>query len=445
MPWVLFFMFMQTANESIIQLLAPVMADFYAVTKVKISILMTVSGVVSGLVGMMVMVLTDRFSMRQMFVFGAILFSVGTVGCYLVHPWFVPLAFARLAQVIGVVSAAGCFIVLVRYAPENKQSGYYALSSAIFLLAAGLGILTGALITDYLSWKYALLLPLLTLIALPKFMANMPAERRMSGKFDYTGALLVAAGFASVLLANTLQNIYFLVAAVVAVGTYVHYARNREEPFLDLALLRIRGLKGTYVAAFLLFGILNTVLFLLPFIIREVYGLSIVQMGLLFFSAYAPSFVSAMLTDRIVKVIGAANTFYLGWLLYFASLLLFATCVGSSLYLLWAAIFLFALGYPFLFTGMVTAAANLLPVRKLSSGMGIFVMTMGGGSSLFVSTVSLLLTNRLLDFSLLPFIGNLYAARSYSNVFLLLSICFGVSGLLYYRIHGGRRRAAVVQ
>jgi len=81
----------------------------------------------------------------------------------------------------------------------------------------------------------------------------------------------------------------------------------------------------------------------------------------------------------------------------------------------------------------------LLPAGKLGSGMGLFVMTMGGGSSLFVSTISLLLTNRVLDFSLLPFLDGLPAARSYSHVFLILAVCFVISGLLYRRIFRSRK------
>ena len=151
----------------------------------------------------------------------------------LVHPWYIPFAISRVLQAIGAISSTGCYIILVtRYSPENMKSKYYAISNALFLLAAGLGILIGALITEYLSWIIAMLLPLFTLAALPTFLKHMPDDRIGGGKLDIIGVIFVSSGIVCTILAITMQNIYLFVSAVVIVITYHYHAKNHKNPFL---------------------------------------------------------------------------------------------------------------------------------------------------------------------------------------------------------------------
>ena len=105
MPWVIVFLFIKSSNESIIQLLAPIMVDYYGITKAKISIIITAAGLITVIGGTIVPVLTQKFSMRQMFGFGIILFNIGTLISFLVHPWYVLFALSRIIQCVGAVSA----------------------------------------------------------------------------------------------------------------------------------------------------------------------------------------------------------------------------------------------------------------------------------------------------------------------------------------------------
>jgi DHA2 family metal-tetracycline-proton antiporter-like MFS transporter len=439
MPWVILFLFIQLSNESIIQLLVPVMADYYEVTKVKISLIVTIGAILFGIGGTIYSVLTDKFSMKQLFIFGIITFSIGSLVGFLVHPWFMLLVISRVLQCTGAVCATGCYIVLVtRYMPAHMQSKYIALSSAIFLLAAGLGTLIGALISTYLTWKFALLLPVITLVALPSFVKYLPNDKRSGGNLDTVGALLVAVGVLFTILTITLQNYYCLALAIIILLIYYMYAKQHEKPFLDLALLRIRGLKITYLTVFLVFGIQYSILFMLPFIVRDIYMLSMFETGLLFLCANAPALVSAMLTGRLVERFGRRNTFYLGWTLFFISILLFAASIGGPLFMIWFAMFIFAISNPLLYTGMVMAANSLLPEEKLGSGMGVFLLMMGWGNSVFVAVIGLLLTNRIVDVQIMPLNSLFDDASSYSNLFLILAVLFCIVWLLYKYIHGKR-------
>ena len=101
----------------------------------------------------------------------------------------------------------------------------------MFLLALSLGTLTGALITNYLVWKYALLLPLLALFSLPAFLKYLPTDKRGGNKLDIAGAILVALSILFIILTISLQNIYCMMAAIVFVVTYYAYARRHRIRF----------------------------------------------------------------------------------------------------------------------------------------------------------------------------------------------------------------------
>ena len=51
------------------------MADYYDATKAKISLVVTIAGFISGIGGTVYSILTEKFSMRQLYLFGITMFS----------------------------------------------------------------------------------------------------------------------------------------------------------------------------------------------------------------------------------------------------------------------------------------------------------------------------------------------------------------------------------
>jgi len=439
MPWVILFLFLQGANENIIQLIVPIMADYYDATKAKISLVVTIAGIISGVGGTVYSILTEKFSMRQLYLFGLMMFSGGSFLAFALHPWFEWLIVARFIQCVGAIAANGCYIVLVsRYIPAKSQSLFFAMSSAMFLLALSLGTLTGALITNYLVWKYALLLPLFALLSLPAFLKYLPADRRGGNNLDIVGAILVALSILFMIFTISLQNIICMVAAILFMVTYYMYAKRRENPFLDLSLLRIRGLKPMLLMVFLLFGAQSVILFLLPFIVRDLYALDLIQIGLLFLSANAPAILAVLLIRKCVNRFGRTTVFYIGWLLFFLSLVTFALSMGGPIAMIWIAMLLFAISCPFFYTGIVMATTSLFPADKVGTGTALFLLSMGCGNSIFVAVVGLMLTTQVVDFKLLPYISEMNGASGFSNVFLLTALLFCLILIMYRKIHGKR-------
>jgi len=433
---VLFFIFLQLSNENIIQLLTPAMADDFGITKARVSLIVSIGGLVFGIGGALYSTLTDLFSMRQLYLFSIITFAGGSLLAFAVHDSFAALAVARFVQCVGGAGAQGCFIVLVtRYLPARDQPKYLALSSVIFMFSAGLGAWTGAVVASFITWTYALLLPVAALIVLPPLWRHLPRERRGEGRLDLPGAAIVTVVMMSATMSITFQQVYGLVIAMAGIWIYWQYARRREQPFLNLSVLRVPGFVSTLLTAVMMFGVQAGVLFLLPFVTRDVFGLSMNETGLLFLVAYVPAMWAGVAAGRMANRFGCNRTFYFGWSLFFVCLLLLVCAVaGRSLVLMWLALLVFAVGSPCMYTGIVATATGQLPNRQLGSGTGMFLLMMGMGNGLYVSLIGLLLTNGRLDRLPLRLGGNA-VGDGYGPIFLMLVVMLLIPLMVYVRMH----------
>ena len=115
---------------------------------------------------------------------------------------------------------------------------------------------------------------------------------------------------------------------------------------------------------FLLFGAQSVILFLLPFIVRDLYGLNLIQIGLLFLSANAPAILAVLLIRKYVNRFGRKTVFYIGWLLFFLSLVTFAYRWADRSHDLDRHAFICD-QLPFFYTGIVMATTSLFPPDKV--------------------------------------------------------------------------------
>ena len=85
----------------------------------------------------------------------------------------------------------------------------------------------------------------------------------------------------------------FFPAALAILALYGWHARRRQDPVLDLGLLRIRTFRiGTVTGGFCRIG-LDAMPFLLPLLFQVGFGLSAIQSGLLTFSSSVGAMVRA--------------------------------------------------------------------------------------------------------------------------------------------------------
>lgn len=166
---------------------------------------------------------------------GAGLVLGGTV-VLVASPWLPLTLIGRAAQAAG---AAGLIAVAMSLAGDARRMG--VISAGFGMLGAS-GPLLGERITDAVSWRAALAVSVLALLAVPAVGRHIakatPAEAPPAeGRFDTRGALLLATLATGLILLPTYPLPAIGVAVCAAVLLALHI-RRRPDGFVPTAVLR---------------------------------------------------------------------------------------------------------------------------------------------------------------------------------------------------------------
>jgi MFS family permease len=183
------------------------------------------------------------------------------------------------------------------------------------MIGPTVGPIVGGFLTTYFSWRaiFYLNLPIgimgavLALYLIENFRAPAPT------RFDLRGFFIAGLGLALFQLA--IENVgrpivpgafgaALFIAAFTISALYVWHARQREDPILDLRLLRIRTFRiGTVTGSFCRMG-LDATPFLLPLLFQVGFGLSPLQSGLLTFSSSLGAMLVRTFSGLFLRVFG---------------------------------------------------------------------------------------------------------------------------------------------
>jgi MFS family permease len=188
------------------------------------------------------------------------------------------LAMLIVARVIQGV-AGGLFPLAFSIArdefPPEKVAGSIGLMSSILGVGGGLGLVVGALIDEHLGWHWLFWIPLVvTLLAAVCTWCFIPESPvRSPGKVNWLAAVLMSLGISCVLIAIAQTTVWgwggartltlFALGLLFCTAWVVVELRSRE-PLVDMAMMRIRGVWTTNLAALLLGAGLYSSFIVLP-------------------------------------------------------------------------------------------------------------------------------------------------------------------------------------
>ena len=147
--------------------------------------------------------------------------------------------------------------------PPDKVAGGIGLMSSILGIGAGLGLVAGALIDERLGWHWLFWIPLVvTLVAAFCTWRYIPESPvRSPGRVNWLAAALMSIGMTAVLIAIAQTTVWgwggSRTLALLAVGllfcvAWVRVELRSDEPLVDMAMMRIRGVWTANLSAFLL-------------------------------------------------------------------------------------------------------------------------------------------------------------------------------------------------
>ncbi|BBH70296.1 MFS transporter [Actinoplanes sp. OR16] len=276
----------------------------------------------------------DLLGRRRLFLYGLTLFTLASLATGFAQTGWQLLA-ARAAQGIGAAMAAPAALALLTSTfaegpRRNRALGWWA---AVGSAGAIGGQLLGGLITSTLGWRWIFLINVPVGIAVIVLGRRRLAESRAPrpASPDLCGAVLLAAGLASGILALTGYTLLSIPAVLLLVA-FVLVERRHPEPIVDGALLRTASIGPANVLLFVNAGTLGAALFFTTMYLQEILGHPAAAVGL----AFAPvTLVVLLISPRVASLVsrfGVRPLLAAGFVLLAAGMLWLARMPAAGSY-----------------------------------------------------------------------------------------------------------------
>lgn len=274
--------------------------------------------------------LADLYGLRLPLRIGGVLFAGGSLVAALA-PSFAVLITGRLVQGAGAgaVPVLVIGIIAARFDESARSRGLAAIT-AVVSVVSGSGPLIGGAVTELLSWRFVLGLPLTAILLTEPVARLAPTVPRAPGRLDVRGAAYTAVAISglALLLQSPATGAGWSAAlgfgALLGLGAalLVRHIGRRPEGFLPGKVVTTWPLMAASLAGLTLLAGYLALLFALPKLLSAELGWTPLQIGLAMlpaaaFGAVTSRVVGAVLTPprRRLVVAGLAGGSALGLLL----------------------------------------------------------------------------------------------------------------------------------
>ena len=280
--------------------------------------------------------------------------------------------------------------------PREKVAGSIGLLSAILGAGAGAGIVLSGVIVEHLNYHWLFWIPLvatvLAAVATWRFIPESPV--RVPGKINWPAAALMTVGLSIVLIAisetttwgwGSAKTLGLIALGTLFVAAWIAVEIRSSNPLIDMAMMRIRGVWTTNLAAFLLGAGMYASFIVLPQIAQLPkstgfgFGASVVVSGLYLLPSTVGMTLLGLCAGRISIRFGSRSALLTGTAFTTASFALL-TVAHSHPYQLLIAAALLGIGVGLAFAALGNLIVQAVPSHQtgVASGMNTVMRTLGG-------------------------------------------------------------------
>jgi EmrB/QacA subfamily drug resistance transporter len=261
--------------------------------------------------------LADLLGRRRVYMAGLILFGIASFlgGIAQSDPMLIT---ARALQGLGaaLLSPAALSILTATFTEGAERNKALGVWGAVAGAGGAAGVLLGGILTEYLSWRWVLLVNV-PIVALAAFLApriileSRAAERTQS--FDVAGAISVTAGVSLLVYALVDANnngwgsaltIALLALATLLLLAFVVIERRVKAPLVPGDIFASRTRTASYVIAILIAGSLFSMFFFISLYMQQVLGWSAIRAGLSYLPLAITIVISAGVASQVVNRVG---------------------------------------------------------------------------------------------------------------------------------------------
>ncbi len=344
--------------------------------------------------------LGDLIGRRKVFLAGAFLFTVASVGSGFAHGAD-NLIVGRFLQGLGGSLLTGVIIAIIVTEFQRPAERAQAMSVFTLVIASGgsLGLLAGGFLTELSSWHWIFFVNLPIGIATMILGAWLIRENEGLGLqhgIDVGGAVLVTAALMLAVYGIVTASDYGWTSvhtlsveglAVVLLAAFAFLESRLSNPLVPLRVFRIRSLVGATAARGLLFGGIFTNFFVGSLYLQHMHGFGALETGLAFLpTTLMVGVMSAGLAARIMARVGPRNLLIVGLTVIIAALTILSSAGPGTGYApeLLVAYALLGAGGGMSFLPLLVISMSEVPIADagLGSGFSNVVMQVGGALSL---------------------------------------------------------------
>lgn len=312
---------------------------------------------------------------------------------------------ARVLQGIGAAIAAPSVLALVTNIARNEaeRNRGLALFITVSSVGASAGLVLGGALTQYLSWRWSLLINVPVGVWILMMVSRLVAEtdRQPSG-FDISGALAATAGSIALVFGfiNAAEHgwthpftLPAFAAAIFLLAAFWLIEGRARSPLLNLDLLRnqtrVTALAVMAVMAIIV-GMHFSMLFLVVQFFQRVLGFGPLEAGLAYLPVTATVFVVTHFMPGLMTRFGAAWLQFVGCLLVSASFVGFSFMGNDDHYIgaVLGPMLIHSLGIAFVFTPGTVLTMDGVPAEHSGAVSGLLQMDQQIGGALGIAAVT---------------------------------------------------------
>jgi EmrB/QacA subfamily drug resistance transporter len=245
----------------------------------------------------------------------------------------------------AVMAPAALSLITTTFTEPHDRARAFGVYGAISGGGAAIGLILGGVLTQYVSWRWTLLInapiAIAAAVAASRLVQESRSERRSN--YDVPGALTSTAGLLALVYGFTraqtdgwgsAPTLGFVLGGVALLALFVIVESRSKNPLLPLRVLANRNRGGSFLAS-LLAGIALFATFLfLTYYFQQTLGYSAIKSGFAFLPFSVGIVIGATTSSRLLPRTGPRPLLAAGLALAAAGLVVFTQVHPHSAYLI---------------------------------------------------------------------------------------------------------------
>jgi EmrB/QacA subfamily drug resistance transporter len=347
----------------------------------------------------------------------------------------------------AVMAPAALSLITVTFTEAHERARAFGVYGAISGGGAAIGLILGGLLTQYVSWRWTLLINVPIAIVTALLALRLVAESRTEHRagYDVPGAITATGGLLALVYGFTRADVVgwtssstltWIAVGLVLLVAFVVIERYSSSPLLPLRVVLERSRGGSFLASMLSGIALFATFLFLTYFLQVTLGYSAIKCGFAFLPFSVGIVVGAGLASRFLPRFGPRALLVGGFALSAIGLALFAQIHVDTNY--WSGILpamvVCSVGLGLAFVPMNSTALTGVDPRDagVASALVNSTQQVGGalGTALLNTVAASATTSFLAAHATIPDAASVATVHGYTTAFTISGILLGAAALV---------------